>query len=82
MYVQVSGTNKCLAILFVKFVSVNLHFDVPTTKFVALENDAIIRDRAYENQPYEHKLHQVVFSIISFVLNALSHFRKLHKKAH
>ena len=39
-------------------------------------------DRAYENRPCECKLHQVIFSLISFVLNALSHFRKLHKNAH
>ena len=39
-------------------------------------------DRAYENQPCERKLHRVIFSLISFILNALSHFRKLQKKAH
>ena len=37
-------------------------------------------DRAYENRPYECKLHQVISSLISFVPNALSHFRKLQKK--
>ena len=38
-------------------------------------------DRAYNNRPYECKLHQVISSLISFVPNALSHFRKLQKKA-
>ena len=50
MYVQVSGTNKCLAILFVKFVSMNLHFDVSTTKFASLEYDAIIRILSVDTQ--------------------------------
>ena len=43
---------------------------------------SIICDRAYENRPCERKLHWVIFLLISFVPNALSHFRKLQKKAH
>ena len=39
-------------------------------------------DQAYEDRPYECKFHQVISSLISFVPNALSHFRKLQKKAH
>ena len=39
-------------------------------------------DRAYENQPYECKLYQVISLLISFVPNVLSHFCKLQKKAH
>ena len=39
-----------------------------------------ICDRACENRPCERKLHRVIFPLISFVLNALSHFRKLQKK--
>ena len=49
-------------------------------KFIILDN--IICDRAYENRPCERKLHQVIFSLISFVPNAPSHFRKWQKKAH
>ena len=41
-----------------------------------------ICDRAYDNRPCERKLHQVILSLIYFVPNALSHFRKLQKKAH
>ena len=41
-----------------------------------------ICDRACENRPCERKLHRVIFSLISFVPNALSHFRELQKKAH
>ena len=41
-----------------------------------------ICDRAYEDQPCERKLHRVIFLLISFVLNVLSHFRKLQKKVH
>ena len=41
-----------------------------------------ICDWAYENRPCERKLHRVIFSLISFVPNALSHFRKLQKKVH
>ena len=41
-----------------------------------------ICDRACENQLCERKLHRVIFSLTSFVPNALSHFRKLQKKAH
>ena len=40
-----------------------------------------VRDRAYENRPYECKLHQVISLLISFVPNVLSHFRKLQKIA-
>ena len=39
-------------------------------------------DWACENQPYECKLHQVIFSAISSALNVVSHFRKFQKKAH
>ena len=39
-------------------------------------------DQAYENRPCERKLYQVIFLLISSVLNKLSHFRKLQKKAH
>ena len=42
----------------------------------------VICDRACENQPCERKLHLVIFSAISSVLNVLSHFRKFQKKAH
>ena len=42
----------------------------------------IIYDQAYENQPCEHKLHRVIFLLISFILNTLSHFCMLQKKAH
>ena len=42
----------------------------------------VICDRACENRPCECKLHRVIFLLISFVPNALSHFRKLQKKAH
>ena len=42
----------------------------------------IICDRACKNRPCERKLHQVIFLLISFIPNALSHFRKLQKKAH
>ena len=45
-------------------------------------NCTTICDRAYKNRPCERKLHQVIFLLISFVLNELSHFRKLQKKAH
>ena len=41
-----------------------------------------ICDRACENRPCECKLHRVIFLLISFVSNALSHFHKLQKKAH
>ena len=41
-----------------------------------------ICDWACENQPCERKLHRVIFSLISFLPNALSHFRKLQKEAH
>ena len=41
-----------------------------------------ICDRAYKNRPCEHKLHRVIFSLMSFVPNALSHFRNMHKIAH
>ena len=41
-----------------------------------------ICDRAYDNRPYECKLHQVISLLISFVLNAPSHFHKIEKKAH
>ena len=39
-------------------------------------------DRAYKNRSCERKLHRVIFSLISFILNALFYFRKLQKKAH
>ena len=39
-------------------------------------------DRAHKNIPCECKLHQVIFLLISFVPNRLSHFRNLQKKAH
>ena len=42
----------------------------------------IIYDWAYENQPCEHKLHWIIFSLISFILNALSHIHKLQKNVH
>ena len=42
----------------------------------------IICDWAYKNRPCECKLAQVISLIISFVPNALSHFRKLQKKVH
>ena len=42
---------------------------------------SIICDRAYDNQPCEHKLHRIIFSLISFIRNVVSHFRKLQKKA-
>ena len=45
-------------------------------------NVTYICDRACKNRPCERKLHQVIFLLISFVLNALSHFHKLQKKAH
>ena len=38
-------------------------------------------DRAYEDRPYECKLYQVISLLISFVVNAPSHFCKLQKKA-
>ena len=41
-----------------------------------------ICDWAYENWPCEHKLHQVIFSLITFIENVVSHFHKLQKKAH
>ena len=41
-----------------------------------------ICDRAYENRPCERKLHQVIFLLISFVLNEVFHFRNLQKNAH
>ena len=41
-----------------------------------------ICDQAYENRPCERKLHRVIFWLISFVPNALSHFCKLQEKAH
>ena len=40
-----------------------------------------ICDRACENQPCEHKLHRIIFLLISFIPNTLSHFWKLQKKA-
>ena len=42
----------------------------------------IICNRAYENQPCERKLHRVIFLLISFIPNALSHLYKPEKKAH
>ena len=39
-------------------------------------------DQAYEDRPYECKLHQVISLLISLVVNAPSHFCKLQKKAH
>ena len=50
--------------------------------FIILSYTVYICDRACENQPYERKLHRVIFSLMSYVLNALSHFHKLQKKAH
>ena len=41
-----------------------------------------ICDRACKNQPFERKLHRVIFLRISLVLNVVSHFCKIHKKAH
>ena len=41
-----------------------------------------ICDRACEYRSCERKLHQVIFLLISFVPNALSHFHKLQKKVH
>ena len=41
-----------------------------------------ICDRACENQPCEHKLHRVVFLLISSIQNVVSHFCKFQKKAH
>ena len=41
-----------------------------------------ICDWACKNQPCERKLRHVIFSLISFVPNALSHFPKLQKKPH
>ena len=41
-----------------------------------------ICDRACKNQPCEHKLHRVIFSLISSSLNVVFHFRKFQKKAH
>ena len=42
----------------------------------------IICDGACENQPCKHALHKDIFSLISLVLNAVSCFCKLQKKAH
>ena len=39
-------------------------------------------DWAYEDRLYECKLHKVISLLISFVVNAPSHFCKLQKKAH
>ena len=39
-------------------------------------------DQAYENRSYGRELHQVISLLISFALNAPSHFHKLQKKAH
>ena len=54
------------------------------TYYAGIMLDALnnICDRAYENRPCKCKLHRVIFSLISFVPNALSHFRKMQKKAH
>ena len=46
-----------------------------------LQTTKTMCDRAYENRPCERKLHRVIFLLISFVSNTLSHFRKLHKNA-
>ena len=52
------------------------------SKSMATVSVSYICDRAYENRLCERKLHQVISLLISFVPNALSHFRKLQKKAH
>ena len=45
-------------------------------------NVMIICDQAYENQPCEHKLHQVIFLLISSIPNRVSYLHNLQKKAH
>ena len=54
--------------------------DLMDSKSMATVFVRYICDRAYDNGPYECKLHQVISLLISFVPNALSHFRKLQKK--
>ena len=39
-------------------------------------------DWAYENQPCEPKLHQVIFLLISSAMNVVSHSRQFLKKVH
>ena len=54
-----------------------------SNRFYDLLLNCLIKcDWACKNRPCERKLHRVIVSLISFVVNALSHFRKLQKKAH
>ena len=41
-----------------------------------------ISDRACKIQPLDCKLHRVLFSLLSFIQDAVSDFCKLQKKAH
>ena len=45
-------------------------------------HDTVICDRACKNQPCELKLYQVIFLLISSVLNVVSNFCTMQKKAH
>ena len=57
-------------------------FMLPPINLPSLDMPLAICDRAYKNRPCERKPHQIIFSSISFIPNALSLFRKLQKKAH
>ena len=51
--------------------------------FIHSQFSCIIKcDQDCKNRPCEHKLHQVIFLLIYFVQNVVSHLHKLQKKAH
>ena len=74
--------NKEIQMLKTSVIGKHVAIYIAMYTYISTPHNIHMCHRACEYQPCEHKLHRVIFSLISSSLNMIFHFHKIQKKSH